>query len=121
MTTADYANRLSQHRTILSSNLNDLAVKLTALAPPHDGPRELFATQPKLMNSYAYTAARNELAGLVKLIERGLAVARHCEQPAIIDSLARALSDAVTARNDLIDDRRQSLLVDGYEGRAGLA
>jgi hypothetical protein len=85
---------------MLSSNLADIAAKLAALASPKGDTAETARGAP--FTTEAYTAARNELAGLVKLIDRALSIARQCEQPRLVGLLTEALAEGTAARNDVI-------------------
>jgi hypothetical protein len=112
MRAEDYAARMGEHQASVASNLTGIAAKLNALALPNGDMPQAGGAGAALMTSYAYTAARNELAGLVKLAERALKVATHCEHPKLIGMFTTALVEARTARNDLIASRRRGGSVD---------
>ena len=105
----DRSEHIGRHQASLADSLIDIAATLDGLAVPVSEPSVRLA-RDSLMSTYAYTAARNELASLVKLTERALVVANHCKQPEIIALLSKAFVGATAARNDLMTRRRESIL-----------
>jgi hypothetical protein len=97
--------RIGRHQASLVGSLTDITKKLDDLAVLDHG-SVVGVARAALMSSYAYVAARNELASLVKLTERALMVANHCEQPEISALLSKAFVGATAARNELIKRRR---------------